>query len=78
GYSVVYAGSDNRLDVTPTRVDVYVDGRNYPVMINDDGAVAPQGLPAEIQQDGKKVLVHYGFAGQAEIRTSQVYVQRRF
>jgi len=29
-------------------------------------------------QDGNKVLVHYGFAGQAEIRTSQVYVQRRF
>jgi phosphonate transport system permease protein len=53
GYSVVYAGSDNRLDVTPTRVDVYVDGKSYPVVINDDAAVAPQGLPDEIQQDGK-------------------------
>lgn len=78
GYSVVYAGTQNRLDITPTRVDVYVDGKNYPVIINDDAVVAPQGLPDEIQQDGKKVLVHYGFAGQAEIRTSQVYVQRRF
>ena len=78
GYSVVYAGTDNRLDVTPTRVDVYVDGKNYPVIINGEQARASDDVPQEIQQDGNKVLVHFGFAGQAEIRTSQVYVQRRF
>ncbi len=78
GYSVVYAGMENRLDVTPTRVDVYVDGKNYPVIINGEQARASDDVLQEIQQDGNKVLVHFGFAGQAEIRTSQVYVQRRF
>ena len=38
----------------------------------------PEGAPAAIEQDGAKVLVHYGFAGQAEIRGNQVAVQRRF
>ena len=78
GYHVLYGSMSNRLDVTPTKVDVYVDGLSYPVIINDDAALAPANAPAEIQQDGNKVIVHYGFAGQAEIRTGQVYVQRRF
>ncbi|UXS02828.1 phosphonate ABC transporter, permease protein PhnE [Agrobacterium tumefaciens] len=78
GYSVSYGGEDNRLDITPTQVDVFIDGKSYPVSINDDTAQAPSDAPAAIQQDGSKVIVHYGFAGQAEIRTSQVYVQRRF
>lgn len=78
GYSVVYAGMENRLDVTPTRVDVYLDGIGYQVIIDGEKALAPPNSPVGIEQDGNKVLVHYGFAGQAEIRTSQVYVQRRF
>ncbi len=78
GYSVIYGDTANRLDVTPAQVDVYVDGISYPVTVNDDAATAPAGAPAEIRQDGNKVIVEYGFAGQAEIRTSQVYVQRRF
>jgi phosphonate transport system permease protein len=78
GYDVLYGSMDNRLDVTPTKVDVYVDGVPYPVTISEDAAQAPANAPSEIQQDGNKVLVHYGFAGQAEIRTGQVYVQRRF
>ncbi len=78
GYSVTYGSDANRLDVTPTQVDVYVNGTAYPVTIDQDAAMAPTGAPASIVQDGNKVIVHYGFAGQAEIRTSQVYVQRRF
>jgi phosphonate transport system permease protein len=78
GYSVTYGDMDNRLDITPTLVNVFVDGISYPVTITDDIAEAPANAPAEIQQDGNKVIVTYGFAGQAEIRTAQVYVQRRF
>src|SRR3546814_3941101 len=41
-------------------------------------ATAPAGAPGAIRQDGNKVVVDFGFEGQAEIRTTQVYVQRRF
>ncbi|MDX3929567.1 MAG: phosphonate ABC transporter, permease protein PhnE [Shinella sp.] len=78
GYSVIYDGMENRLDVTPGRVDVYIDGTLYPVEVTEDNAVLPEGAPENLVQDGNKVNVSYGFEGQAEIRTSQVYVQRRF
>ncbi|MEN3150304.1 phosphonate ABC transporter, permease protein PhnE [Neorhizobium sp. IRAMC:178] len=77
GYTVIF-GSDDRLDVTPSQVDVYIDGKLYPVAIKGDQAILPAGAPARMIQDGNKVNVHFGFAGQAEIRNSQVYVQRRF
>ena len=41
GYSVIYRGSENRLDVTPQQVDVYVEGTPYVVTINGDTAVEP-------------------------------------
>ncbi len=78
GYTVIYAGADNRLEVTPERVDVYIDGTAYPVTIANDTVLLPAAAPAQLEQDGNKVNVDYGFAGQAEIRPSQVYVQRRF
>ncbi|MGK6314509.1 phosphonate ABC transporter, permease protein PhnE [Neorhizobium sp. DT-125] len=77
GYTVSFGGSD-RLDITPARVDVYLDGRSYPIEITSDQAVLPPGAPAAIEQDGNKVMVYFGFEGQAEIRSSQVYIQRRF
>jgi phosphonate transport system permease protein len=78
GYSVTYGSDNDRLDVTPSLVNVYVGGDVYPVTITGDAATAPAGAPDVIRQDGNKVIVEYGFEGQAEIRTSQVYVQRRF
>lgn len=78
GYSVDFGSETDRLDVTPTLVNVHFGGEVYPVTINGDAATAPADVPAAISQDGNKVLVDYGFEGQAEIRTSQVYVQRRF
>jgi phosphonate transport system permease protein len=72
-------GSDaNRLDISTSRVDVYVDGVAYPVTITENGAFAPADVPSAIVQDRQKVLVNYGFAGQAEIRGNQVAIQRRF
>ena len=72
-------GSDaDRLEISAGQVDVYVGGVAYPVIITADSALAPGNLPASIRQDGSKVLVNYGFAGQAEIRDNQVAVQRRF
>ncbi|SEP71318.1 phosphonate transport system permease protein [Devosia sp. YR412] len=73
-----FNGDANRLDISTTQVDVYVDGVAYPVTITADGAFAPADVPAAIVQDRQKVLVNYGFAGQAEIRDNQVAVQRRF
>lgn len=73
-----FGNADDRLEITTGQVEVYVDGVGWPVAITEDGAFAPKGAPDAIEQDGKKVLVHYGFAGQAEIRDNQVAVQRRF
>jgi phosphonate transport system permease protein len=73
-----FGGQDDRLEITTSQVDVYVGGVHYPVTITADGALAPAETPDAIVQDGQKVLVYYGFAGQAEIRDNQVYVQRRF
>ena len=72
-------GSDsNRLEISTAQVDVYLDGVPYAIAITDDAALAPENAPPAIEQDGRKVLVNYGFAGQAEIRDNQVAVQRRF
>ncbi len=76
-YTVSYGG-DNRLEVSPAQVDIYLDGKHYPVAITKERALAPADLPARIVQDENKVNVYFGFAGQAEIRNAQVYVQRRF
>jgi phosphonate transport system permease protein len=76
--NAVFDGEANRLHISTTQVDVYVDGVAYPVTITPDGAYAPENAPDTIEQDRDKVWVHYGFAGQAEIRDNQVAVQRRF
>lgn len=78
GYSVTFGSLDDRLEVTTTGVGVYLGGRLHQVTITPDAATAPVSAPGTIQQDGNKVLVDFGFEGQAEIRSSQVYVQRRF
>ncbi|KQX42057.1 phosphonate ABC transporter permease [Devosia sp. Root436] len=78
GMTATFGGAEDRLEISTSQVDVYVDGVAWPVMITEDGALAPGNPPANIEQDGSKVLVSYGFAGQAEIRGNQVAVQRRF
>jgi phosphonate transport system permease protein len=76
--SVTFGSEANRLEITTTATDVYVDGTAYRVLIGPDGAEAPPNVPPAIEQDGTKVLVDYGFAGSVEIRPNQVFVQRRF
>jgi phosphonate transport system permease protein len=76
--TVTFGGEQNRLDIGTTQVEVYVDGVAWPVAITEEGAFAPAGAPSAIVQDRQKVLVNYGFAGQAEIRDNQVAIQRRF
>ncbi|UJW85412.1 phosphonate ABC transporter, permease protein PhnE [Devosia sp. SL43] len=78
GSLTVTFGRDDYLDITTTQVDAIVDGQVYPITITPDAALAPSEVPPAIVQDGQKVLVDFGFAGQAEIRDNQVYVQRRF
>ena len=78
GLTAYFGDANDRLEITTTQVEVYLGGVAYPVTITPDGALAPAGAPAAIQQDGNKVVVSYGFAGQAEIRDNQVAVQRRF
>jgi len=75
--TVTFSG-DDRLEVSTSQVDVVLDGNVYPVTITADAALAPENVPSAIAQDGSKVVVNFGFAGQAEIRSNQVYVQRRF
>ncbi len=78
GYRVLYGGEENRLEVTSERVEVHLNGYAYLVEITENSAKVEPDAPQAIRQDGNKVIVDYGFSGQAEIRTSQVYVQRRF
>lgn len=73
----VHFGPD-RLEVTTAQVDVYLNGQVWPVTINDGAALVPDNAPDAIVQDRTKVLVDFGFEGQAEIRDNQVAVQRRF
>ena len=68
----------DRLEISTAQVDVYLGGVAYPVAITSSAALAPSGAPVAMVQSGDKVLVDFGFAGQAEIRNNQVYVQRRF
>ncbi len=76
--TVVFGSNSDRLEVTTTGVTAFVAGAPHQIAIGADAVTAPADAPAAIQQDGSKVIVDYGFAGQAEIRTNQVYVQRRF
>ena len=79
GSVTVTFGSDaNRLEVTTTATEVYLNGVAHRVLIGSNGAEAPANPPPAIQQDGTKVLVDFGFAGSVEIRPNQVFVQRRF
>ena len=75
--TVTFSG-DDRLDITTTGVNAIVDGQTYPIAITKGAALAPATVPSAIVQDRQKVLVDFGFSGQAEIRDNQVYVQRRF
>lgn len=76
--TVTFGGEGDRLEVTPTEVVAYVGGTPHQIIIGADSVTAPADAPRAVQQDGSKVIVDYGFAGQAEVRTNQVYVQRRF
>lgn len=76
--TVTYGSTANRLDITPTRVTAYIGGTPYEIVIGADTVTAPAGVPDAVRQDATKVVVNYGFEGSAEIRTNQVYVQRRF
>lgn len=76
--TVTFGGEGDRLEVTPTEVVAYVGGAPYQITIGADTVTAPAEAPATVKQDGTKVIVDYGFAGQVEVRTNQVYVQRRF
>lgn len=78
GMRVAFGSEADRIEVTTTQVQVYLGGDVFPVAITADGVVAPPDAPVAIKQDGNKVIVDYGFEGQAEIRDNQVYVQRRF
>ncbi|ODT73169.1 MAG: phosphonate ABC transporter, permease protein PhnE [Pelagibacterium sp. SCN 63-23] len=75
---VTFGNADDRLEVSTSQVDVYLGGQVWPIIITEDAALAPGGAPAAIVQDRQKVLVDFGFEGQAEIRNNQVYLQRRF
>lgn len=76
--TVTFGGGNDRLEVTPSLVVAYVGGTPHDIVIGADTVTAPVDAARAIRQDGSKVLVDFGFAGQAEIRTNQVYVQRRF
>lgn len=78
GLTAHFGNGEDRLEVTTTRVDVYLQGEAWSVAITPDAAQAPADAPDAIIQDGQKVLVDFGFNGQAEIRDNQVYLQRRF
>ena len=76
--TATFGSESDRLEITTQAVTVYLAGEPYLVTITEDAALAPENPPSAIVQDRQKVLVDFGFEGQAEIRDNQVYVQRRF
>jgi len=76
--TATFGSETNRLVATPELVTVYLDDVPHDVMLGSAGATLLEGAPAAMVQKDDKVLVDFGFAGSAEIRASQVYIQRRF
>lgn len=76
--TATFGSEADRLEISTDMVTVFLGGTAWPVTITEDGAIAPENAPDAIVQDRQKVLVDFGFEGQAEIRDNQVAVQRRF
>ena len=76
--TVIFGGEADRLEITTTHVTAFVGGVAHEMVVGADAVTLEGEGTAAIEQDGAKVIVNYGFEGQAEIRTNQVYVQRRF
>jgi phosphonate transport system permease protein len=76
--TVTFGNEGDRLEITTSEVTAYVDGVPHEIAITPNMVTAPADAPSAVEQDGTKVIVQYGFEGQAEIRSNQVYVQRRF
>jgi phosphonate transport system permease protein len=77
-YIVQIGNAGNRVLIGPGNVVAFVDGTGYRVPISEAGATLPANAPDNFSLKGGRVTVDYGFAGEAEIRNTQVYVRHRF
>jgi phosphonate transport system permease protein len=77
GYTVLFSDR-SRIEIERGRVRVHLDGVSYLVEITSQGALLPEGAPPAMALKSGRVTVDFGFAGLAEIRSSQVYVRKRF
>ncbi|QMV01230.1 phosphonate ABC transporter, permease protein PhnE [Devosia sp. D6-9] len=75
---VTFGSEADSLVVRPDMVTVNLNGQPHDVAVGASGVVLPEDAPEAMTLKGDKVLVDFGFAGSAEIRSSQVYIQRRF
>ncbi|GLQ55656.1 phosphonate ABC transporter, permease protein PhnE [Devosia nitrariae] len=76
--AVTFRDFADRVEIAPREVLVYLAGTPYGVALTDGAAVMPPDAPAAFEEKNGRVTVHFGFAGSAEIRNTQVLIRRRF
>ncbi|KKB84149.1 phosphonate ABC transporter permease [Devosia limi DSM 17137] len=75
---VTFGSADDRIEIATTDVVAVLDGVAYDIVFDGDAAVLPEDAPATMTEKNGRVTVSFGFAGSAEIRSTQVLVRRRF
>ncbi|WP_108461253.1 phosphonate ABC transporter, permease protein PhnE [Devosia naphthalenivorans] len=75
---VTFGSSANRVEIGTTDVVAVVDDVPYEIVFANENAVLPVNAPAAFSEKNGRVTVSFGFAGSAEIRSTQVLVRRRF
>lgn len=76
--AVTFGDFADRVEIDPSEVIVYLAGTPYTVALTQGAAVLPTNAPAAFEEKNGRVTVHFGFAGSAEIRDTQVLIRRRF
>jgi phosphonate transport system permease protein len=75
---VTFGNPADRLEIASTGVVAVLGGVSYDIAFAGEAALLPANAPAEMSEKNGRVSINYGFAGSAEIRTTQVLVRRRF
>lgn len=71
-------GGNNFILVQEGLVEVTKKGQRYDVVITDDAALLPENASSAFEERNGRVSLSFGFAGNIEIRNTQVRVWRRF
>lgn len=78
GYAVTFGSDRNAVEVEPGLVTVIDNGVSHLLEITKDAALLPLGDASGFDEQNGRVKFSFGFAGNVEIRNTQVRIWRRF